>query len=114
MATVSPVRSSPAPNVSKVLWEALATGDTINADLPSGTEPLLSSVQATGTFGGATVTLTGLNDGINYVTLKDPSGTDISFTAAGAFEFGTAMVYIKPAISGGTGDDVDVSVSYRG
>lgn len=114
MATVSPVRSSPAPNVAKVLWEALATGDTINADLPSGTEPVLGSVQFTGTFGGATVTLTGSNDGTNFVTLSDPSGTAISTASAGAFEFATTMLYVKPGISGGTGDDVDCTVVMRG
>lgn len=113
MATVNPVRSSPAHNVEKVLWEGIATGDTITEDLPGSLSPAFGSVQITGTFGGATVTLTGSNDGTNFVTLKDKAGTAISMTSAGAAEFSTAMVYLKPGITGGTSDDVDVTVSFR-
>lgn len=113
MATVNPVRSAPGGGCTKVFWEALATGDTIGTDLPARGEPV-GSVQVTGTFGGATVTLTGSNDGTNYVTMKDVYGTAISFTSAGMANFNGLPLYIKPAISGGTSDDVDVTIIYRG
>lgn len=114
MATVNPVRSSANVGIDVILWEACATGDTINADQPTRMSPLAGSVQFTGTFGGATVTLTGSNDGTNFVTLTDPTGSDISVTSAGMVEFSTSCRYIKPGISGGTGDDVDVTVVLRG
>lgn len=88
-------------------------GDTINADLPARGEPV-GSVQVTGTFGGATVTMTGSNDGTNYVTLKDVNGNDVSFTAAGLVGFDGLTLYVKPAITGGTADSVTVTVVYRG
>lgn len=114
MATINPSRSSANVGIDVIQWEACATGDTIVADQPAGLSPLTGCVQATGTFGGATVTLTGSNDGTNYVTLTDTTGADISLTAADLVEFSTACRYIKPGISGGSGDDVDVTVVLRG
>jgi hypothetical protein len=46
--------------------------------------------------------------------MKDLLGNTISTTSAAYFEFTTAGVYIRPAISGGTGDAVDVTMSLRG
>jgi hypothetical protein len=114
MATQNPVRSSLGAGVSQVQWggdTAVADGDTIVADLPSGTEPVVGSVQVTGTFGAA-VTLQASDDGTNFVTLKDLGGSDISFTSAGRTEFSTAAAYIKPAEAGVTG--VVVTVTLRG
>jgi hypothetical protein len=71
-------------------------------------------VQVTGTFGGATITLQVSNDGTNYVTLKDSTGTDISLTAAGMREFSTAALYLKPTSTDGTDDNVTVTVVLRG
>jgi P pilus assembly chaperone PapD len=71
-------------------------------------------VQVTGTFGGATIALQVSNDGTNYATLKDGTGTTITFTSAGMAEFSTAALYIKPSSSGGTADDVTVTVVLRG
>jgi hypothetical protein len=48
------------------------------------------------------------------VTLKDSAGTDISLTAAGMREFSTAALYLKPTSSGGTSDNVTVTVILRG
>jgi len=40
-------------------------------------------------------------------------GTAVSATAATVFEFTNAAIYIKPAISGGTGDSVNVTLFMR-
>lgn len=112
MATYS--TDGPIGSARFAKWEALATGDTATTHTLEGTTGLLGSFQAFGTFGGATVILQGSNDGTNWVALSDPSGTAISLTAAGAFEFSTAMAYIRPSISGGSSDDVDVVVVTRG
>ena len=71
-----------------------------------------ASVQVSGTIGGATIALQGSNDGVTYTTLKDIAGTDISFTAAGYVEFSSAAAFIKPSISGGTSDSIDVTVAH--
>jgi hypothetical protein len=48
------------------------------------------------------------------VTLKNSLGEDITFTAAGMAEFSTAARYIKPTSSGGTADNVTVTIVLRG
>lgn len=68
-------------------------------------------VQVTGTFGGATITLTGSNDDTNYVTLKDPLGLDISFTSAGIARVSDAPRYINVGISGGSSTSVNVTIA---
>jgi len=117
MATVSPVFSTvaaPGGDVSRVAWAAMATGDTINALAVSAQAAVVGSVQFTGSFGSATVKLQVSNDGTNFVDMKDLANTAISATAAGYFEFTTAGVYLRPAISGGTGDAVTATLALRG
>lgn len=111
MATYS--TDGPVGSAGYGRWTGLATGDTATTHTLERTAGILGSFQAFGTWGGATVVLQGSNDGTNWVTLKD-NGTDISLTADGAFEFSTAMLYVRPSISGGSGDDVDVIVTTRG
>lgn len=78
--------------------------------------PLVSlvcaSVQVSGTIGGATIVLQGSNDGVTYATLKDTAGNDISFTAAGYAEFSSAAAFVKPSISAGTGDSINVILTH--
>ena len=117
MATITPT-VTPRPDVKTIsyVWNDMATGDTIDAMKSPGVGAgaLLACAQIAGTFGGATVTLTGSNDGVNFHTLKDVGGSDITMTAAGMAEFSTAALYLKPAISGGAGDSVTVTVAMRG
>jgi len=117
MATVSPTLSPVYPQgelVVRWIWDNLATGDTVvGAGIP-GQAAVAGSVQFTGTFGGATVKLQVSNDNSTYFDMKDLLGNTISTTSAAYFEFTTAGVYIRPAISGGTGDAVDVTMSLRG
>lgn len=93
------------------------TGETTagNASIPRYA-PLTSlttaSVQVSGTIGVATVALQGSNDGVTYTTLKDKAGSPLSFTAAGYAEFSSAAAFIKPLISGGTGDSINVTVTH--
>lgn len=108
-------RTQPVSGVS--LWEYnnLDTADTSpESILVSGTEPIVASIQAVGTFGGGTVKVQGSNDGTNWVDLNDTAGTAIGLTAAGGANFSSAFVYHRPLVTGGTGDDVDVFISMRG
>ena len=96
------------------LWETLTTADTASPVKVQNMQGLAGAVQVTGTFGSATVVLQVSNDGTNYVTLSDSTGAAISLTAAGMREFSTAARFLRPSVSGGTGDDLDVIVVLRG
>lgn len=114
MATITPVINAPISGVASYTWETVTENDTASAVIPAGSEPIFGSIQFTGTFGGATGVLQGSNDASNWVTLKDPNGTAVSTTAVGAFEFSTAMTYLRPSFSAGTSQDVDVVMVLRG
>jgi hypothetical protein len=117
MATVTPAFDfvqAQAAKVPRVTWEELATGDTIVSFPVAAQAAVAGAVQFKGTFGGATVGLQASNDGTTFFDIKDLGGSAISTTAAALFEFTTAAMYLRPVISGGTGDDVDVVVVLRG
>jgi len=105
-------RADPDGNVHKVLWEGMADGDTIQPLFPGRMQSALSSVQMTGTFGG-TVVLQGSNDGVNWVTMKDTDGADISMSAAGLVELSSTVWAIRPSPGAGV-SDVDVTMVLRG
>jgi hypothetical protein len=54
------------------------------------------------------------NDGTTYFDMKDLAGTTISATANALFEFTTSAMYLRPVISGGAANAVDVTVVLRG
>jgi hypothetical protein len=111
--TVSPVVNLSISDSPRYIWEALATGDTINGLKLSGTGARRGAVQISGTFGSATVVLQTSNDGTNFYPIKDIHNTAVSTTAAAIFEITSAALYIKPAITGGTSDAVDVILLMR-
>lgn len=74
---------------------------------------LSGSMQVTGTFGSATITLQGSNDGTNFYAIKDFAGDDIALTAAGILEFSTAAAYIRPSSANGSADNVTVVIVLR-
>lgn len=96
-------------------WDNLDTSDTSpTVAEPGGTSALAGFMQVTGTFGGGTVKLQGSNEGSTWVDLKDLTGTAIGITTAGGVEFTASARYIRPLITGGSGDDVDVYIIFRG
>jgi hypothetical protein len=114
MATIIPTTVEQQIQAAAYRWTDYSTADTSTPIKVQNMQGLAGSVQVTGTFGGATITLQGSNDGTNFVTLKDSAGTAISFTAAGMAEFSTAALYLKPTSSGGTADNVTVTLILRG
>lgn len=93
------------------LWEAVTTaGNAAIVGVPLRIAGAFGTVQVTGTFGSATVTMQKSNDGTNYVALDDTEGNAISLTSTGMAEFATGAAYIRPQVAGGTGDDLDVLV----
>lgn len=113
MATISFVRTSPQYNIEKIFWETLTSSDTAVSFTPQGLAGMAGSVQVTGTFGSGTCVLQGSNDGVNWTTLKDTNGSAISFVSDGMAEFSTAALMVRPSTSGGTADDLDVTVILR-
>lgn len=117
MATVTPTfslvktQSEPIP---RIVWEDIVTGDTINSIPVLGQAAVAGSVQFGGTFGGATIKLQVSNDGTTFFDMKDLSANTVEATAAAFFEFTTSAVYLRPAISGGAANAVDVTVCLRG
>ncbi len=105
---------TPVQGVVQSQWLAASTANTPNALLVKNNSARKASVQITGTFGGATVAIQGSNDGTNFVTLKDVTNTAMSGGAAAYYEFETSALYIKPLITGGTGDTITITVVMRG
>ena len=107
--------NTPLSGVITYTYDNLDSADTSPASLPlNGTTTLAGFMQAVGTFGGGTVKLQGSNDNTNWVDLNDVTGTAIGLTGTGGAEFTTSALYIRPIITGGTGDDVDVIICLRG
>lgn len=114
MADISPTKSI-VDGVPTLRWDDVST--TTDTPLKFAiTEQwgLAGSVQFVGTFGGATVVLQMSNDGSNWVTIKDLLGNSVSATAAAMFEFTCSAAYIKPSVTGGAGDNIDIIIVFRG
>ena len=114
MSTIIPTTVSEQVRSSVFQWTDYSTADTSAPVEIQNMQGLAGAVQVTGTFGSATIALQVSNDGTNYVTLRDSAGSNITFTAAGMAEFSTAARYIKPTSSGGTADNVTVTIVLRG
>lgn len=72
------------------------------------------SVQISGTFGGATVTIEGSNDGVSYFPLTDPQGNAISKTTGGIEQIMELTRFVRPVVTGGTGSNINVFMYVRG
>lgn len=114
MADIQPVTNKPVSGVLTVTWDSVTEDDTPIQALVAGTASTLGNFQVSGTFGGATVTFEASNDGLNWFEFEDSAGTTVSFTAAAAFDFSTAMVYLRPVVTGGTSVDLKIVGSFRG
>jgi len=111
-ATVNMVGSP--DGVPSVVWADLAPGDTGVPYLVRNRYGFVGSVQISGTFGGATITLEQSNDGVTWFPAVDTLGTVISATTAEITEISLASIYLRPVITGGTGSSVDIIVVFRG
>lgn len=115
MATITPVMAVNG-DVVTYTW----TGISTTTDTPVAVGPLKfgkgairASVTTGGTFGGATAALQGSNDDSVYATLTDLAGNAVSATAAKLQEFSSSCLYIKPSVTGGTGDNVNIVLALR-
>ena len=125
MATITPVRVNPQtldPSfwdeaalkvirpLTLWLWETMGDADTgLAVPIPSGMYP---TIQAIGTFGGATVTAEGSLDGTTWFTGHDDQANASTFTSAGGKLFAPYCWQVRVITSGGSGTDVDVYLAY--
>lgn len=88
-------------SVQQITWASM-TQDEVGQALPMA---MYSdrSVQVTGTFGGATVSIEGSNDGVNYFTLVDPQGNNLSFVTSRLEAILEMVLYVRPKVTGGDG-----------
>ena len=114
MADITPTVRQISPSIRSITWSAVTSADPGVAFQAPYAMSAVAAVQIDGTFGGATVTLAGSNDDVTYFTLKDLSGNDVSATAAALVDLSTAALYIKPVVTGGTAEDIDVTMVVRG
>lgn len=111
MPDISPTTNRTIEGIPYLRWANVATTDTEVAH-PVMTR-LGGAVSFTGTFGGATVKLQQSNDNVTFFDMKDVYGTVISATADALFIFRTDAAYIRPLVSGGTSDAVNIIVTMR-
>lgn len=110
MATVNETVVAAQPpdlRIKVIQWTPLLQGDTGRGfELPQFAD---RSVQVSGTFGGATVTFEGTNEGTavsgatNYTTLTDPQGNAISKTSAAIEQIEEITRFFRPKVTGGDG-----------
>ena len=115
MAAIAPTIRDVSPqqdgSTFLVTWGPCATGDTCNpVCFPKHNDV---SFQAEGTFGGATVTLNGSNDGTNYRGLRDPTSTAISFSSADVKAVLEHTLFTRPVITGGAGGAITFTVLFH-
>ena len=88
-------------------WTPVTENDTMDAvEVPISLSD--RTIHIFGTFGGATVLVTGSIDGTNYFTLADPNGNALSKTAAAGEALLELVRYIKLTHSGGASESISV------
>jgi hypothetical protein len=61
------------------------------------------SIQVTGEFGGASITIGGSNDGVTYHALTSTDGAPLTLAAAALKQIVELPIFIKPRVFGGDG-----------
>jgi hypothetical protein len=108
MALRIPSAVAVGKGVLQVTWSGIAQTDTTQPFSFGGQYPD-KTVSVQGTFGaGATVSIMGSNDGINYVKLNDSrgEGNPLDFLTAGGTEIRTVLespYYVRVDLAGGDG-----------
>ena len=104
MATRAPVTTYPfetSLDVAVTTWGGLLAdddGEPVRLAVYSD-----RSIQISGTFGGASVTIGGSNDGVTFHALTGADGTALTLTAAALKQIVELPLFIKPRVFGGDG-----------
>jgi hypothetical protein len=118
MATIAPtmnirVGANPGEDdlsLILVTWPNLNSANNVGAVVcfPQHSD---RSIQFTGTFNNVTATLEGSNDGVNFNTLTDASGTAISVTSASLKQIVEAPLFVRPNVVTNAGVNTDIKAS---
>lgn len=115
MPAIAPAVDTTIKDVPRIIWSGVAPGDTLDALVLKQQYGLAASVQAVGTFGGATITMQVSNDGTNWANVSDVSSVPVVMTTATQYyEMSLSSAYIRGVIAGGSGSDIDVILVLRG
>ena len=114
MANIIPVVNRTIQGANSIVsasWGPMSTGDTgIQVALTDFAD---RAIQISGTFGGATVTIQGSNDGTNWNTMRDPASVAMTFTAADIKQMLEMALYVRPIVTGGAGVSITVVMAGR-
>lgn len=115
MAAIVPVITNIGQKDStalRVVWTPVTEADTCVA--VSRPEYSDKSVQVLGTFGGASIGVSGSNDeGVTYAALNDPTGTVIAISAAGIKAVLENTEYFKPLRTGGSSTSLTIAMTIK-
>lgn len=92
-----------------VKWQTLGNADNGSA-VQFGQFPD-RTIQAVGTFGGATVTLEGSMDSTTWATLRDFQGNSVTLTDSSVRLIAECPLYVRVRTSGGSGTNLDAYIS---
>lgn len=104
MATRVPVTTFPfetSLDVAVTTWSGLLfddDGEPVRLAVYSD-----RAIQVSGTFGGASVTIGGSNDGETYHALTDTQGNALTLTSGALKQIVELPIFIKPRVFGGDG-----------
>jgi hypothetical protein len=113
MATINPIVNKAVQGANSVVTASWTMGGADTGVQVALTDWYDRSIQIAGTFGGATVTIQGSNDGVNWSTMRDPASVALTFTAADIKQLLEMALYIRPITTGGTGSALVVTMAGR-
>lgn len=116
MPVIAATRTTLLTGSEIITWPNMANGDTGEPVLLAGRAGAIGCVQAEGNFAGGTLSLQGsniANGGGPYRNITDAAGNAVTFTAAGLEDFSTAAAFVSPALAGGSGGAITVSMVVR-
>lgn len=103
----SAVSRDSVPGMVMVTWTPMTTTDT-GTPFSAGYAADFT-IQVFGTFGGATATFQGSNDGTNWHPLTQRGGTaNMAYTSAANHSCNEMPAFIRPNITGGTSTSLTV------
>ncbi|MBV8666728.1 MAG: hypothetical protein JO269_09610 [Burkholderiaceae bacterium] len=113
MAIINPTVNRTPQGANSVFTAQWALGNADTGVAVTMTDFSDKSIQIEGTFGGATVTIQGSNDGVNWETLRDPGSVALTFTSAGLKQVLEMTYYLRAITAGGSGTAVTVTLCGR-
>jgi hypothetical protein len=112
MSAIQAKTTFPENRSAQIIWSSVTEADTFLVS-KIGIRYPDKTVSVEGTMGGATVSIQGSEDGVNFHTLRGGSGGagSLVFTTAGQDVLIENVPYLKPIHTGGTGETVTVIIT---